>query len=130
MTDIANTSIEVYTSPFTYEYKINGLKVKDEGANVNAVVQTYWTLTGTDNANNSGTFSGATPFTSTTMPEGDTFVPFEELTESTVIGWISDVVTGNPSYQQHIDQQIQKQIDQNISPIIETSLPWAASANT
>ena len=75
MTDIANTSPEVYTSPFTYEYKITGLKVKDEGANANAVVQTYWTLTGTDNENNSGTFTGATPFTSTTMPEGDVFVP-------------------------------------------------------
>ena len=130
MTDIDNTSPEVYTSPFTYEYKITGLKVKDEGANANAVVQTYWTLTGTDVENNSGTFNGATPFTSTTMPEGDVFVPFDELTEADVIGWISDVVTGNPGYQKHIDSQIQKQIDQKINPIIEASLPWASSANT
>lgn len=136
----ANTTPEMvtptpYVSPFTYEYKITGLKVKDEVAgnttNHNAVVQTYWQLTGTDTANNSGTFTGATPFTSTTMPAGDTFVAFDSLTEADVIKWVSDVVTDNPGYQQHIDEQIQKQIDQHISPITEPSLPWApTSANT
>ena len=65
------------------------------------------------------------------MPAGDTFVAFDSLTEADVIKWVSDVVTGNPGYQQHIDEQIQKQIDQHISPITEPSLPWApTSANT
>ena len=126
---------ETYTSPYTYTYEVTGLKVRDEvvgnTTNTNAVVQTYWKLTGSDGTNE-GTFSGATPFTSTTMPEGDVFVPFAELTEEIVIGWISDVVTGNPGYQQHIDEQIGKQIRDKVTPITEAQLPWAPapSANT
>jgi hypothetical protein len=123
-----------YTSPFTYTYKITSLKVKDEvvgnTTNHSSVVQTYWQLTGTDANNHVGTFSGATPFTSTIMPAGDTFIPFASLTEANVIKWVSDVVTGNPSYQQHIDEQIQKQIDQIITPVTEAAMPWAPAANT
>ena len=126
---------ETYTSPYTYTYEVTGLKVRDESVgnttNTNSVVQTYWKLTGTDENGNQGTFNGATPFTSTTMPEGDVFVPFEELTEQIVTDWINDVVTGNPGYQKHIDDQIQKQIDEKIKPITEPDLPWAPpKANT
>ena len=124
-----------YTSPFTYTYEITSLKVKDDTVgntvNQNAVVQTYWKLTGTDSNNNEGSFNGATPFSTTNMPEGDTFIAFADLKESDVIKWISDVVTGNPGYQQHIDEQIQKQINDKITPITEPDLPWAPpKANT
>ena len=126
---------------FTYKYEVTSLKVKDEvvgnTVNTNAVVQTYWKLTGTDESlvaednKNSGTFSGATPFTTTTMPEGYNFIPFEDLTEADVISWIQAVVEGNSSYKQHIDEQIQKQIDQNMRPVTEAQLPWApVTANT
>lgn len=126
MTANTNPTItQPYESPYTYVYEVTGLKVKDEGENLSAVVQTYWKLTGTDGNGNSGTFSGATPFTSTTMPEGDVFVPFAELTEQTVINWIKDVVEGNPGYQQHIDSQIGKQISNIINPVTEATFPWA-----
>jgi hypothetical protein len=118
----------------TYKYEVTGLKVRDEEVgnetNTNAVVQTYWKLTGTDEDGNEGTFSGATPFTSTTMPEGDTFVPFDELTEEMVIDWIADVVNGNAGYKQHIDDQIMKQINEKIRPVTEPTLPWKPAANT
>lgn len=126
---------------FTYKYEVTSLKVKNEVVgntiNQNAVVQTYWKLTGTDESlvteegNNQGTFSGATPFTTTTMPEGYNFIPFADLTEADVISWIQAVVEGNPSYKQHIDDQIQKQIDEKMRPITEPDLPWAPpKANT
>ena len=128
------TTANTYTSPFTYTYEITSLKVKNETVgntvNENAVVQTYWKLTGKDSANNEGTFSGATPFSSTNMPAGDTFIPFADLKESDVIKWVSDVVTGNPGYQQHIDEQIQKQIHDKITPVTEAQMPWAPAANT
>ncbi len=107
----------------TYTWKVTGIKVKDEGPNANAVVQTYWTKTGEDEDGITGTFNGATPFTSTTMPEGSTFVPFAELTEETVLGWIQDVVVDN--YETHVDEQIQKQIDAIKNPVTEPTLPWA-----
>jgi hypothetical protein len=107
----------------TYTWKVTGVKVKDEGANTNAIVQTYWQKIGTDEAGNEGTFSGATPFTSTTMPTGDTFVPFAELTEATVLQWIKDVVIGG--YEEHVNAQIAKQIQDKITPVAEPGLPWA-----
>jgi hypothetical protein len=107
----------------TYTWKVTGIKVKDEGPNANAVVQTYWTKTGEDEDGNKGTFNGATPFTSTTMPEGSTFVPFAELTEEIVLSWIQDVVVDN--YETHVNEQIQKQIDVIKNPVAEATLPWA-----
>lgn len=107
----------------TYTWKITSIKTKDEGANKDAVVQTYWTKTGTDEQGHIGTFMGATSFTSENMPEGDTFIPFAELTEEIVLGWIKDIVVG--SYEEHVNAQIQRQIDESITPVGEARLPWA-----
>lgn len=107
----------------TYTWKVTGLKTKDEGSNASAVVQTYWEKIGTDSNGNVGKFSGATPFTSANVPSGS-FVPFEELTEEIVLGWIKAEVVG--SYEQHVNEQIQKQIDAAANPVVEATLPWAA----
>lgn len=112
----------------TYTWKVTSIKTKTEGANQNAVVQTYWTKTGTDENNNTGTFSGATPFTTLNMPQGYTFVPFSELTEETVLTWIKAVVVGG--YEDHVNQQIQKQIDEKINPVTESQMPWAPATPT
>lgn len=106
----------------TYTWEVTGLKTKNEGPNTNAVVQTYWKKVGTDENGNEGTFSGATPFTSVDVPEGE-FVPFDQLTEETVLEWIKAVVVGG--YEQHVNAQIQKQIDEKITPVADASLPWA-----
>ena len=114
---------------FTYEWKVTGLKVKDqvnnEGSSLtNAVVQTYWELKGTDENGNVGSFNGATPFTAEEVP-ADSFRPFEELTEEDVLGWIKAVVNGDAFYKQHIDEQIQKRIDETtVTEITGSSLPW------
>jgi len=108
----------------TYEYKITSMKVKDEGSYSDMVVQTYWKLTGTDSSGNSGTFSGATPFTYDPTDNSGPFVPVNELTEADVIAWVSSVVNGNAGYKKHIDEQIQKQIDLIVSPITEPNLSW------
>lgn len=107
----------------TYTWAVTSLKTRTEGSNENAVVQTYWKKTGTDENGNTGEFSGATPFTTTTMPEGSTFVPLADLTEAMVLGWIQAVVVG--SYEQHVNGQIAKQIAEKATPITETPMPWA-----
>ena len=110
----------------TYTWTVTGLKIRNQ-TNVdgvvlnNAVVQTYWKKTGTDENGNTGTFRGTTPFTAVSVPEGE-FVAFESLTEEIVLGWIQDVVIG--SYEEHVNAQIQKQIDQHINPIRQADLPW------
>ena len=106
----------------TYTWEVTSLKTKNEGDNLNAVVQTYWKKIGTDENGNQGTFSGATPFTSVDVPAGE-FVAFEDLTEETVLGWIQAVVV--VIYEEHVNGHIQNQIDDKIAPIVESSLPWA-----
>ena len=112
----------------TYTWAVTSLKTRTEGSNENAVVQTYWKKTGTDENGNTGTFSGATPFTTTTMPESSTFIPLSELTEEIVLGWIQAVVTGG--YEEHVNGQIAKQIAEKATPITDTPMPWAPVVET
>ena len=108
----------------TYTWEVTSLKVKDvSDTKANAVVQTYWKKTGTDQNGNTGTFSGATPFTVDPTDNSGPFIAFEDLTEEDVLTWIKSVVVG--SYEQHVNEKIQEQIDQKISPVSEKKLPWA-----
>jgi hypothetical protein len=119
----------------TYTWKITSLKKQDDPSTElhDIIVQTYWQCIGTDEDDNSGTFSGATPFEPDQI-DPDNFTTYEDLTEAQVIGWIQDVVNGNPTYKAHIDEQIQKQIDAIVRPMVEVqsnALPWAdPDANT
>ena len=106
----------------TYTWKVTSVKVKDADSLKNAIVQTYWEKIGVDEAGNTGTFNGATPFTPD-LEKADSFVPYEQLTEENVLDWIKSVVTGE--YEQHVNRQIQKQIDQKVNQVKEADMPWA-----
>ena len=112
-------------SNLNYEWKLTGLK-KTSGNNLSdVVVQTYWTLTGTDSDGDSGTFSGATPFDLNKVDPAS-FTSYESLTEGIILSWVQDVVVG--SYKDHVDQQIQKQIDAKKTPVVEVKegdFPWS-----
>ncbi len=103
----------------TYTWEVKALKTKTEGDNENAVVQTYWKKIGTDEHGHTGEFEGATPFTSAGVAPGQ-FIPYEELTEEIVLGWIQSVVTGE--YERHVNSKIQKKIDEQ--HIAQPGLPW------
>lgn len=104
-----------------YTWKVTGVKTRTEDMEPDFVYQTYWTKTGTD-GEYSGTFTGATPLKADpTQP----FTPFNELTEAQVLGWIQAEVNAQPSYVQHINDQIQKAIDAAKNPSQEPPLPWA-----
>jgi hypothetical protein len=108
----------------TYTWKVTSLKVKDVSENrTNAIVQTYWTKTGTDEDGNQGVFSGATPFTIDPTDDSGPFIPFEELTEENVLDWIKSVVIG--SYEDHVNSKIAEQITDKVTPTTDANLPWA-----
>lgn len=116
----------------TLEYKVTSLKVKDqvnsEGVTLsNAVCQTYWKVTGTDENGNTGEFQGATPFSAETVPAAN-FKDFVDLQETDVVGWIQTVVNGDEAYKSHIEAQIQKQIDTDITR--DEAMPWAEAPVT
>lgn len=110
----------------TYTWEVTGLKTTSVANTDNVVVQTYWKKIGNDGSY-TGTFSGATPFSASNMPANTTFIPFSQLTEADVLTWIQAVVVG--SYEEHVNEQIQKQIDNEKNPVVEATLPWAP-ANT
>lgn len=104
----------------TYTWKITGVKTVDTQTATNAVIQTYWQKIGTDEDGNEGVFTGATPFLQATI-DPENFIPYADLTEEIVLGWIKGIVTG--SYGEHVNAQIQKQIDQKV--IKQPELPWS-----
>lgn len=114
---------------FAYTWKITSLKKQDDpSTDLNdIIVQTYWECKGVDEYGNAGTFSGATPFEPDKV-DVDNFTTYEDLTESQVLSWIQGVVNSNAGYKAHIDEQIQKQIDAIVRPMVEvnsSALPWA-----
>ena len=105
----------------TYTWAVTGMKVTTVGGLQDYVVQTYWTKTGADENGNTGTFSGATPFSPN--PSQSDLVPFDQLTQAVVLSWIQPLVTG--TYEEHVNGVIAEQIAAKIDPITEPSLPWA-----
>jgi hypothetical protein len=108
----------------TYTWAVTSLKKTTDGSVDNFVVQSTWTCTGTDEDGDSGTFNGATPFPLDSLDPA-TFIPYEDLTEADVIGWIQAVVVG--SYKEHVDAQINKQIALIKDPVVdvpEGDFPW------
>jgi len=118
----------------TYTWKVTGLKVRDQvntdGESLpNAVVQTYWECTGANEDGVDGTFSGATPFTAESVPAGS-FTAFEQLTEENVLTWIRNRVNSDRTYKLHIDEQIERQINDKVNVVTEVvkgSFPWSTA---
>ena len=109
----------------TYTWKVKGMRTVDLDSATDFVVQTYWEKIGTDEDGNTGTFQGATPF-DTDIMDPASLVPFDQLTEEIVLGWIQSVVVG--SYAEHVDQVINENIQR--SKVKDVNLPWAPNDPT
>jgi hypothetical protein len=88
-----------------------------EGADY--VVVVHWTCSGTD-----GTYNGSV-YSTCSLPVVDSgnFIPYQSLTEQTVLGWIWANGVDKDATEAAVEQQIQNQID---PPIVTPPLPWAA----
>ena len=119
---------------YTFDLKLTSLR-KQQTANIeDAVVGTQWKLTATDEDGFSGEFTGATPFDLKAINTGS-FVPYSELTETMVLGWVKNLVSGSSAYNYmpHIMQQIQKEIDKkkwSRIDVNETDLPWSPTSGS
>jgi hypothetical protein len=85
----------------------------------NYVVNAIWEVTGVD-GQYTASIGGNTMFDS---QQSETFIPYNELTEATVIGWIP------PEQIASAQACVQGQIDSMITPPVSpenTPLPWSA----
>jgi hypothetical protein len=105
----------------TYTWEITNMRKAPqlEGMD-NVLVHVRWTKTGTDENGTTGVFQGATPLS---PPNSGSFTAYEDLTKEQVLEWVQAVVVG--SYEQHVNEQIQKQITKKNDPWgdVETA-PW------
>ena len=106
MTNFTTTITSMYT-----------LDTPDPGYVVNAL----WQVTGVS-GEYTASIGGNTQFNSADQ-EG-AFIPYDQLTEATVIGWIPE--SAITSAQQCVQGQIDSMITPPVSPA-NTPLPWAAA---
>ena len=118
----------------TYEWKLTGLKKQDTADLSDLVVGTRWELKGTNSDDVFGKFSGATPLD---LPDADeeNYVAYADLTETQVLGWIKNIVSGSGSgnYMPHINEQINKQIAEKVYTQLEVQsndLPWSETSGS
>ena len=85
----------------------------------NYVVTAMWEVTGVDGAN-TASIQGSTQFNSADQ-EG-AFIPYDQLTEATVIGWIptQDISNAQSCVQGQIDSMITPPVSPEAQP-----LPWS-----
>jgi hypothetical protein len=84
----------------------------------NYVVNAIWQVTGVDGSN-TASIGGNTQFDS---QQATPFIPYDQLTEAVVIGWIPE--SAITSAQACVQGQIDSMITPPVSPA-NTPLPWA-----
>ena len=84
------------------------------------VFTVHWTLNGTDGVYEGGVYGSV----GVTLDAGATFVPYADLTQAQVIGWVQDALGEEQvaSYEANVAQQIADQIN---PPVVTPPLPWS-----
>lgn len=96
-----------------------------EGQYTDVVITAGWRCDGTETAN--GKDYAASVYGTASFPqptEGDSFTPYDQLTQQQVLGWC----WANGVDQAATEAAVQQQIDNQINPpVIQPPLPWVPS---
>jgi hypothetical protein len=84
------------------------------------VFTVHWTLNGTDGTYNGSVYGSV----GVTIDPDAPFVPYADLTQAQVIGWVQDALGEEQvaSYEANVAQQI---ADQQDPPVVTPPLPWS-----
>jgi hypothetical protein len=106
----------------TYTWTINAMYTVQQ-PDPDYVVNVLWTLTGVD-GQYTASIQGNTLFDS---QQADPFIPYNELTQEIVIGWVQSNLgpIGIANYEANVQGQIDSMINPPVSPQ-NTPLPWSA----
>jgi hypothetical protein len=108
----------------TFTIKINGIRTATVGQYENVVKQVEWTMVGEE-----GTQKFELPQTTDLPdPNGQLFIPLQDLTESTVIDWVEINETRLPGIKAHIQYVLDKELAK--AQLTATNMPWAPPAPT
>ena len=81
------------------------------------VVTVHYNVSATDGTYNASTYGTV----SYTEQPGETYVPYDQLTQEMVVGWVQ---TSLGKYT--VEASLQSQIDAQINPVQEAGVPWSA----
>jgi hypothetical protein len=81
------------------------------------VYTAHYTVNAADDTYSSGAYG------SLGLERGDTLVPFADLTEATVVGWVKDKF--GPEKVTEIEAALQAQLDEQRQPTKAGGLPWS-----
>ena len=109
----------------TYSTKINSMYCV-QSPEPDYVVNCLFTVHGDDGQGHTASIDGNIQFDAKAEPD---FVPYAQLTEAIVLGWINEATDNQANYYANIDGQIQSQITPPVSPA-NTALPWATATPT
>jgi hypothetical protein len=106
----------------TFTWAVTALYTETVATEQNYVVIANYTVVGVDGTYSAELSNTARFSTASVSP----FIPYEDLTEAIVIGWIQDEL--GPDGVSNIEACIQGQINSQINPPVvpqNTPLPWA-----
>ena len=79
------------------------------------VVTVHYNVSATDGTYNANTY-GTVGYTE---QPGETFTPYDQLTEAQVVGWVQTSLGKDD-----VEASLQSQIDAQINPVQESGVPW------
>jgi len=80
------------------------------------VVTVHYNVSATDGTYNSCIYGTV----SYTQQPGETFIPYADLTEAIVVGWVQTSLGKDT-----VEASLQSQINAQINPVQESGVPWA-----
>ena len=97
----------------TFTYKIANLDRETKDGYVNTV---HYTISAEDGTYTAGAYG------SLGLERPDTLVPFADLTEATVVGWVKDKLGADKVTE--IETALQAQLDEQTAPTKASGVPW------
>jgi hypothetical protein len=82
------------------------------------VVTVHYNVSATDDTYQASTY-GTTSYTQT---PGETYIPYEDLTQDVVVGWVQEALGKDT-----VEASLQGQIDAQKNPVQESGLPWVTA---
>ena len=79
------------------------------------VVTVHYNVSATDGTYQASTY-GTTSYTQT---PGESYVPYADLTEAVVVGWVQNTLGKDT-----VEASLQSQIDAQANPVEEAGVPW------
>jgi len=102
----------------TFTWNINNL---DRNTNDGIVFTAHYTVNAVDDTYSSGAYGS---IGLEAPAEGDTVIPYADLTAETVIGWVKEKLGGDEKVAE-IEAALQTRIDEQRTPTKASGVPWS-----